>query len=348
MSPDFPRFTMSPDSPQKTTQIKNVENRQIDRLNSILSPVALFAATLIVAMSLHTIPDEATRRLILAPPPRVFTQGLIFSCGVAEGYEGCATFGLAVTARCDAANDKVRVYNYLPVVSLDDWLHRDGRAILAQRLNAEALGGLRSVLRDSGFSPRVLETENPELIFRELFPDEAIEKPIINGRKRAKELLKRYALSVAAAESSPHDRLTLKIMSDYPKQVDALIEELVRQDLSGYYFLEQADAHGGDCGFVILVREIHAIPQRLAKLITDGLDCPTFAAMCGEVPGFVGRLQMSADDVAMPVGILRSPNIEHLMQSFALLFSRIGLDDPAPEYISSLWGRQPSVLETKL
>jgi len=84
------------------------------------------------------------------------TQGTIFSCAVAEDYPGCEVHGMLITARCDVAQDKVRTYNYLPVVTLNDWVHRDGRIALAERLAADALGGLRQSLKDAGFSPSIL------------------------------------------------------------------------------------------------------------------------------------------------------------------------------------------------
>jgi hypothetical protein len=55
----------------------------------------------------------------------------------------------------------------------------------------------------------------------------------------------------------------------------------------------------------------------------------------------------SLDDLAMPISIVTSPNIEHFMQSFALLFSRIGIDAPDPSYVAQLWTRQPSVTEAR-
>ena len=82
--------------------------------------------------------------IVTFPNPGPMTQGTIFSGAVAEDYNGCETFGLVITARCDVANDKAETYNYLPVVRLNDWIHRDGRLILGERLQKEAEAGLRS------------------------------------------------------------------------------------------------------------------------------------------------------------------------------------------------------------
>ena len=98
---------------------------------------------------------------IVLPPSHRLTQGSVFTCGVAEDYSGCRTCGLIITARCDAEQDKVHIYNYLPVVQLNDWLHRDGRGILAERLMAETLGQMKGVLKESGHALSILETETP-------------------------------------------------------------------------------------------------------------------------------------------------------------------------------------------
>ena len=104
---------------------------------------------------------NSRKAVVVYPEGGPPTQGTIFSCAVAENYVGCQTCGLIITARCDAANDKVRCYNYVPVVTLNDWVHRDGRVILAERLMAETLGGLRGTLTDAGLSASILETEEP-------------------------------------------------------------------------------------------------------------------------------------------------------------------------------------------
>jgi hypothetical protein len=77
---------------------------------------------------------------------------------------------LVITARCDAEQDKVLIYNYLPVVRLDDWLHRDGKTILADRLLSESIGQMKSALNDGHYSFSVLETESPHTILEKLFP----------------------------------------------------------------------------------------------------------------------------------------------------------------------------------
>jgi hypothetical protein len=269
----------------------------------------------------------------------------LFGGGVAPGYEGCETFGVSITARCDAANDKVHTYNYLPIVALDDWLHRDGKQILAEKLRADSLGALANLLKDSGYSETILETEAPEVIVEQLFPAGDQEKKIAAARKKAEPLLAKYQLAQRARQSSSQDRVCVDIRTNYPKLVSSVLDDLIRHKLPGYYFLERVDVNGDDRGYVVLVREIQAMPRELTQLIVDGLDESGFAIACEKCSEYKGRLQFGVGTYAMPLGIVKSPNIEHLLQAFAMLFSRIGIADPNPAYITSLWDRQPSVLE---
>jgi hypothetical protein len=283
--------------------------------------------------------------LVVYPRRCPLTQGTIFSCATAEDYADCTTHGLIITARCDVANDKVRPYNYVPVVSLSDWLHRDGRILLADRLMAEALGGLRNVLRESGFSTTILETETPRSVLSILFCNAHTGTKASKLRNRFSDLCDRYELASQGLESEPSDATCIRIAKVQPKLKDAVLAELVSQRLAGYYFLNRVEPEQDDNGFVALLREVQAIPRSAAHAVANGLDPCLFADMCKVEPLLRGRLRIPHDGLAMPVGLVASPNLEHLMQSFALLFSRIGIADPDQSYVTGLWARQPSIKE---
>lgn len=59
-------------------------------------------------------------------PTGTLDQGDIVAGLSARGYEHEQTFGVIVTARCDLANDKVDIVNYVPVVPLRAWFDVDG------------------------------------------------------------------------------------------------------------------------------------------------------------------------------------------------------------------------------
>jgi hypothetical protein len=91
-------------------------------------------------------------------------QGTLFSCAMAEDYRGCTTFGLVITARCDVDRERAPVINYLPVVPMDEWVHRDGTRILRERARSSVMERLGTLLKQLGYGSSILETEKLEAI----------------------------------------------------------------------------------------------------------------------------------------------------------------------------------------
>lgn len=118
----------------------------------------------------------------------------------------------------------------------------------------------------------------------------------------------------------------------------------MRNTLSGFYFLKSVEPDGADTGFVVLVREVQTIPRELAYAVAEGLEAELYGSLCEAHPSFRDKLSIRKDDFACPVGQVSSPYLEHLLQTFAFLFARIGLPDAERAYIENLWGRQPTVL----
>jgi hypothetical protein len=271
------------------------------------------------------------------------TQGTIFTCAVAEEYPGCTVHGLIITARCDISNDKVQTVNYVPVVTLDDWLRRDGRLTVSQRFMKETLGKIKSALTESGYSLSILETESPVSLLDSLFAGGNARAD--KARLRFEALCARYDLAAVGNSNDAPSDICGRIAKFAPHLRDSLINELAHQKLAGQYFLNQLEPDGDDLGHVALLREIQALPRPVAYAIADGLDANRFAEMCSVEPRLEGRLRIETDGLALPLSIVKSPNVEHLMQSFSLLFSRIGIPDPDESYLETLWTRQPSLGE---
>jgi hypothetical protein len=142
------------------------------------------------------------------------------------------------------------------------------------------------------------------------------------------------------------DSACAKMQAVAPRIVDGVLNELVYQRLNGYYFLPSVSVHEGDAGFVVLLREIQHMPRRLASAILKGISRQEFEQILADYPELIGRLAIKGDDAALPIGILRSPNIEHLMQCFSMLFGRVGIPDPSEDYVNKLLERQPTMRST--
>ncbi len=232
--------------------------------------------------------------------------------------------------------------NYLPVVSFDDWLHRDGRVILASRIERRYLGAMRNNLKSAGYAESILAVQAPRPVLEMLFTGGEKDKKSLRARKAFEDAVEGYELSIECSKSLPKDEKVTSLTSSHEGECGTLIKDLTRQNMTGYYFIPKIDSNGDDLGYVVLMREVRHIPRALAILIARGLDVATYDQNLSGNPSLAGRLVFDETGFSMPIGQLTSPTLEHLMQNFSLLFTRIGVADPNTEYIEELLTRQPS------
>lgn len=260
-----------------------------------------------------------------APRENEFTQGTVFSYGYAEAYQASSVYGLVITARCDAAQEKAPMFSYIPVVRLHDWMLSDGASIVMERIGADCLNTVKNYLKKEQLSASLLATKSLDEIYDTHF------KRWEDDKGRGKMCLK-MKTTIEAFKSNSHivgastvEQRRQHLMK-YSATTECVVKELSKNNLSGFYLLREMpmlDDTKGD--FVALLREIHHIPSALAREMVAGLTKDSWlerdesTASC---PRFWGD-----DDLAAPVAKLRSPWIEHLMQNFSLLFSRIGVAD---------------------
>lgn len=264
-----------------------------------------------------------------APKVDQFTQGTIFSCAHAERYKNLPIYGLVITARCDAAQKKVPIYSYIPVVSLIDWIFSDGCEIIVGRHILDHTNTLDNILNDLELSSSLMRTKTREEII------ETSLKPLLSQDKPDKRLQGKVQKFIATSEAIQKAEQALQnasrefikpILKDTPKIFDQVLKELAGNRLMGYYFLRSMPTLNGEAGdYIALLREVHHIPNSAAMRITNGLskneweEDPIQGARC---PIFT-----EVENYCAPVARLTSPWMEHLMQSWGLLFTRIGVED---------------------
>jgi hypothetical protein len=224
---------------------------------------------------------------------------------------------------------------------VDDWLHRDGRVVLTNRLIADVTNGLRNLLRENQYSLSVLETETPRSILDGLFGP-------TNGREhkhrlKVEKLCEQHDIAVRALLSAPAELACLEVAEAVPKLRDAVLKELVSQSLSGYYFLSCVEPQGDDKGYVVLLREVQTMSREVAAAVAEGIDAQQLAASSTLASTRRVALDIGPDEIAMPIAALQPPHIEHLMQTFSTIFTRIGLPNIDAAYVANLWDRQPSI-----
>jgi hypothetical protein len=280
------------------------------------------------------------RGLIEPVPMGALDQGMIFTCAVAEGYHGCEVFGIMITARCDIAHEKVPHYNYLPIVRLRDWVDRDLTTIACHRAKSQELGAARDLLERRNLNPSILLSQDPKSIADQFFPATDASKE----SRKARTKLNEASLRLETVEQVEIHGFNSKVHSDflttYSKLVRSLIIECARHRLTGYYFIPSLDSESrDDSGYVVLLRETQYLPPALTTLMAKGLADTEFEILCGRHPDLAGKLAFDLEDFCYPLGKLRSPEIEHLLQEFAYLFSRVGVADLAADYVEALPNR---------
>jgi len=251
-----------------------------------------------------------------------FTQGTVFSCAYAENYPRAGVLGLVITARCDAAQDKVPVFTYVPVVSTKYWILYDGASIVLDRIEADIMNTIGNYLKDFSLSESLLKSHGLMDVYNAHFKKFEEDR----SKKSKCEKLKVAISNIVECRYLQEDvrdisRLT-QFIHRFDDKVTSVIKDLTENKLSGYYLLRELSSLSGSDGtdFVALLREAHHMPKEVAKSIARGAYREAFVGKNVLCPVFYGD-----EEISMPVGKLRSPWIEHLMQNFTLLFSRIGV-----------------------
>jgi hypothetical protein len=264
------------------------------------------------------------------------TQGTVFSCAEASRYAGCEVYGLTITARCDVAQQKYPVLNYLPLVRLKDWLRRDGLDILVEQERSEQDGRLKSILRQANLSDALPMAISLEQIQMTHFPPDEGSK----GQRKTSENFSLYLSEVRQFEAVGHKgdpNLLFKwFLENRKHKIEEIVKRLSRHSVLGHYLLESLYEKNDEIsGYVCLLREVFTLPRNVAERLGKGLDRETYVKICGDMlPG--QGLAFSTDDLAMPIIEIGSPTIEHILQSFSNLFGRIGVADPVESIIGNI------------
>jgi hypothetical protein len=263
------------------------------------------------------------------------TQGTIFSCAYSENYKNKKVYGIIITAKCDVAQCKAKVYNYIPVISINDWLINDCFMIFKDRECKNIFNAQKNILKEYSISQSVLETKTSDEIINHLLiplidknPKE--KKKIGDKINQFRIIAERSAQIVqAASQECDKERLALLKSSKSSKCLNGIIDELASNRLAGYYLLKEMQDIDDEIGdYVVLLREIYHISDVVANKIKKGMDINEWNAI-SDISSSRPNCPFFRDeeDYCMPVSKLKSPWIEHLMQSFTMLFARIGVDD---------------------
>ncbi len=264
------------------------------------------------------------------------TQGTVFSCGYAARYEDRTVYGLTITARCDVAQQKYPVLNYVPIVTLSDWLRRDGLDIIIEQEENDLSGRIKAILRQSNISSEILLSIPLEEIAKTHFPTDTKDKRHSKINSNFSEISKKL-ITVRELKNKENPNIIYQwFVNNSESRIRDIITRLSQHSVLGHYLLETL-SHRGDekYGYVCLLREVTTLPRVISEKIGKGLDKKTHDDLCKKYM-YSNRLIINQDELSMPVVEIGSPTIEHILQCFSNLFGRIGISDPIDETILNL------------
>jgi hypothetical protein len=244
-------------------------------------------------------------------------------------------FGLAITARCDFAQRKFPILNYIPIVRIKDWLRRDGLDILLDQENSDQNGKIKGMLKQAGISNAILDSVPLQKIADVHFRDEG-NKAQKAAAKKIREIIDEVESLRFARNSKCVDTTFSWFRQNRSKQVGEVIQRLAKHSILGHYLLEKIVSEDTDnLGYVCLLREVSTLPLVIAERLGNGVDRDTCGSLLAEDREAV-NLNIGMGELAMPISEIGSPTIEHILQTFSTLFGRIGVADPIDDDVQSI------------
>ncbi|WP_303852590.1 hypothetical protein [Seleniivibrio woodruffii] len=254
------------------------------------------------------------------PYSNEITQGTIFNNVYVNDFKNKETWGVIITARCDLAQAKSSIINFLPIVKLNDWLDIYGLRILKNEILNNNKDQIKNLLKETKIPTTLITTYSEEELIN-LYKTQCKPKKQNNLSELIKE--KHMILKIT-------DFCSLKTY--YNKQVTPFMKRIFKNDVAGHYFLPSIFYNDFE-GYIILLREIRHINADICKLFPTG-----FKIQSPDDDLIKKEIVKNSNEEIYPLAVINSPYIEHIMQSFALLFMRIGVDDLPDTYTNKLMG----------
>lgn len=177
-------------------------------------------------------------------------------------------------------------------------------------LEDEVKGGLKSALKENNESETVLDK----------FPCAEVERIIRKHQPQLKHKVEEKIEVWKAIEAYKRGGQLKDVTDlDTTKVRKNIFDELITHKNSSFYFLESKT----EGGFVLRMREISRLTPDMLFRIAQGIDGKLSDKELEEND----LRQLEVDDIYMPLYVVKSPFIEHIMQHFMQQFNRVGIED---------------------
>ncbi len=249
------------------------------------------------------------------------TQGSVFYGALVEDYNDKINYGLIITARCDISQNKAPVYSYLPLVSFDNWLVQEFPLLLHNKIKKSVYNSLVSAFINIGGSELLLDTYDLEKL-KDSFSDAGSNKQRTSFHNKIEDF---YKLNNLLSGDIGVNEIKSLITSSkiFSSACESILDDLISQNLLGYYFVDDITNDGPH---VIKLRDVYHLKSDYAVNLRNGINLKN-----------VNYLNDN-EKLSFTVGKIKSPYIEHILQKFSNVFTRIGIDDPDKNMIKDMIG----------
>lgn len=245
------------------------------------------------------------------------TQGSIFNGAKSREYpDSNSVYGLVISPRCDIEQRKAPLYYYLPAIKMEDWMNVDFPPIYVNLLEAETKNALKGVLKDCNESETILyklKAEEVERIIRK-------HKPQLNTKVE-----ERVKLLKALEQYREGGEFCAIISQDTSGVRKSIINELITHKNPSFYFVENKL----EGGFVLRMREISRLSPDMLFKLANGVEGKLSQSEMKEND----LRQLEDEELYMPLYVIKSPFMEHIMQHFMQQFNKIGIEDVSKGFI---------------
>ena len=257
------------------------------------------------------------------------TQGLVFSGVRSLLYPDFACYGIVITARCDLAQGKVKQIHYVTAVPINLWFMRDCFIIISEEIIKSCQKKIKNWMTEKELNPTVIEEVGP------VNCKTIIQTYEHNKTKRENILreIEKWGLAKSAKEGNLSDEQIVEalngIFSNYKKDKANLV---LKQQIHGFYFLPKLVESGDSSGYIVNLRDVHSTKTEYLEMLLAGEIDFLHPSIAKDDQLKKVFLLENEGDFAADIGIIQSPQIEHLMQHFSQLYSRIGIEELSDNY----------------
>lgn len=237
-------------------------------------------------------------------------QGSIFSGAIADGISGSKDlFGLIITPRCDIANRKVSTIHYLPLIPFKLWKY-EILSKLYQNVEFEKLTDkLLTFCKENKITESLFDRKYH-------FTESDIESSVCHVRGY-KDIINKYK-ERCQIENIDYCKGRIK---DWSKGKNK-IKDLIDNKQAHYYLIE--DWRTSNEYMVVMLRDVKRLDFSFAENMEKGISEKIM------VEEDFHRNDVCKTDAGTMVykfqRVVKSPYLEHIMESFSKNFCRIGVD----------------------